>query len=272
VVASTVLALDRRQQWNIDDQPFVTLLDAFSQPFSPYTWSFIPNALTNVLTDVLPDFGRLNAGEPKLFVCATGVRDNTRKVFTAPDLSIDTLLASACEPLSFRAVQIGDERYWDGGFIGNPAIQPLLEAEQGNCDDIVVVQINPIQRTDGWPETRAAIIDRVNEISFNASLLLEVDTIHTLNKVVERAKELGQTWPVFPYRTIRLHKIGDEAFMQTLGLASKNNPFWPFLEALFAAGRGAAEGWIGSDMPALGKTSSWNIEVEVKPMLRSKGG
>jgi NTE family protein len=236
---------------------------------SPYDWGpFYRNPLVPVIESALPGLDRLKAaGGPELFICATRIRDNRREVFRRPQIDRDVLLASACKPTDFQAIEIGGERYWDGGYMGNPALDPLFNTTAETAvDDIVLIQINPLRRSDGWPVSAATIADRLNQITFNASLILEVNTIHTVNKLLEQSPP--DAYCHRNYRPIRLHAIANEEFMQTLGVMSKFNPYWPFLKRLFEVGRTTADHWLNEHADQIGRRSTWDIEDVIKPKLR----
>jgi NTE family protein len=272
VVASRLMGIEKREAWNIDDMPLAAALEVMALRVSPYDWGpFYRNPIAPVIESAFPGLDRLKSeGGPQLFICATRIRDNRREVFSRPHIDRDVLLASACKPTDFQAIEIGGERYWDGGYMGNPALEPLFNTTDATAvDDIVLVQINPLRRSDGWPITATAIADRLNQVTFNASLMLEVNTIHTVNKLLEQSPPDAECHR--NYRPIRLHAIANEAFMQTLGVMSKFNPYWPFLKRLFDVGRETADRWLSEHSYKIGQQSSWNIEDVVKPKLRIQG-
>jgi NTE family protein len=250
--------------WNLDWTPLAVAVDMLTQVISPYDVPFYANPLRDLLKDLLPDLGRLNApGEraPRLFIGATNVGTNARKVFEAPEITIEALLASTCIPTAFRAIEDGQAAYWDGGFTGNPPLEPLLDVAQ----DVILVQINPLERGDMPPRSARDILDRLNEIIFNASLVLELNGINVVNKLLAETGAAGTH-----YRAIRFHRIADDAFMQTLGVSSKSNPSLPFLEALHDKGRAAADAWLRDNPDCLGRRSSCDIERDfLKPVLKA---
>src|SRR5262249_32364136 len=153
--------------WNIDNMPLAAALEVMALRISPYDWGpFYSNPLAPVIESAFPGLDRLKGeGGPKLFICATRISDDRREVFSRPHIDLDVLLASACKPTEFQAIEIGGERYWDGGYLGNPALEPLFNtADTASVDDIVLVQINPLRRSDGWPITATAIADRLNQV------------------------------------------------------------------------------------------------------------
>jgi NTE family protein len=232
--------------------------DAFTRLFSPYQLNPFPiemNPLRRVLEDVL-DLGILcsHLEAPSLFVTATNVRTGKPRVFTRHELTRESLLASACLPSLFRAVEIDGEAYWDGGFMGNPALWPLYE-HGGKPPDIVLVGINPLSRPD-IPQSVQDINTRVNEIGFNASLMYEMRAIEFVQRLVDQ----GVLKPP-RYQRLFIHLIEDEERMRQLGMSSKYNGNWDFLRGLRDDGRSAADAWLAENRDALGKRDSTDLRA-----------
>jgi NTE family protein len=241
--------------WNIDRAPVATLLGMGAGSLAPAQLTpFHRNPLAAVLGSVI-DTRRFKDGAsfPDLYVCATNVRTSQLRVFERREVTTDALLASACLPSADWPVVIGDEAYWDGGFRADPAISPLLEsAGVGDEEtvDVILVGINPLMR-DEVPLFAWQIADRVNEISFNSSLIDEVKRLMMMNDVLAQvdglpaaARDKVKALPSLAgKRLVRLHFIEDEAFMAPLGVASKNNTALPFLELLRKYGCEAARRW-----------------------------
>ncbi len=198
------------------------------------------------------DAGRLGRSPIPLFITATAVRTGQPRVFQRADLDIDALLASACLPQLFRAVQIDGEPYWDGGYSGNPALWPLIYNTQSL--DLVLVKINPLVHT-GTPDTPEEIADRVNEITFNASLVAEMRAIGFVNRLVAQGRLSGED-----YKNLRLHMVADDAGLEPLHASSKVNTDRSFLEALHALGRAAAERWLATHRADVGVRSSLDLQ------------
>ena len=226
--------------------------DLMSRMFSPYqTNPFNINPLRDMLNAQI-DFERLRQHSPvKLFICATNVQSGRIKVFENGDLSCDALLASACLPFVFQAVEVGGEHYWDGGYMGNPPLFPLYYGT-GTCD-ILIVQINPIERDD-VPDTSQEIIDRLNEISFNTPLMLELRAIDFVNRLLKEERVDPKK-----YKHLRIHAIDAEKKMRAFGASSKSNTDWAFLQSLHKIGRAAADKWLTENFDAIGERSSVNI-------------
>ncbi|MDQ8020230.1 MAG: patatin-like phospholipase family protein [Moraxellaceae bacterium] len=239
-------------RWTLDTSPMFIAFDLAARLFSPYDLN--PQG-RNPLTEVLEasiDFDRLHEAPVRLFVTATNVRTGSGRVFRNADITPEVLLASACLPTLFQAVEIDGEPYWDGGFAGNPTITPLVR--ECASDDIVLVQINPVERA-GTPRTAQEIANRVNEVSFNATLLKELRMIAVLREVANPGNCEGALWA----RT-RIHRIATEAMTQ-LGYSSKLNAEWDFLCMLRDEGRRSAETFLQEQAPNLGKRCSVDLDA-----------
>lgn len=230
-----------------------TAFEAMTHMFSPYQLNpFNFNPLRDVLEKVV-DFPHLNQCEmtTRLFLSATNVRTGKIKVFENPDINADVVLATACLPYIFQAVEVKGEHYWDGGFMGNPAIYPLIY--HGASRDVIIVHINPIER-EKLPVTAPEIFDRINEISFNSSLLREMRAIAFVSRLVEQGHVDAKR-----YNRMLIHSIRDDAEMTRLGVASKLNPNWEFLQHLKQVGRDRTEEWLNEHFSKVGKESSIDV-------------
>jgi NTE family protein len=222
-----------------------------AQLYSPYAlgeaWE---NPLDPVVRDL--DFSHVcRDSEPRLFVSATNVRTGKIKVFEGDAITPETLLASACLPTVFQAVEIGGETYWDGGYAGNPALFPLYEPDLP--DDILVVSINPMRR-DEVPDTPVEIQNRINEISFNASLLGELRAINFVRRLIAEGRmERGRM------KDVRVHMIADDGLMNALSATTKLAPSPQLLARLKAAGRAAAERFLIDCGPMIGQDASLDL-------------
>jgi NTE family protein len=246
--------------WNIDSSPAATLLGAANLLLSPYTNPFYTDPLIPLIKAALPadDLARLNAAaSPRLFISATNVRDTERAIFRQPDITLESLRASATLPMLLKAAVIGGVPYWDGGYLGNPPLTPLI----GEADDILIVMINPLHR-DEVPRSTATITERINEVTFNASLVLEVNAIEAVNRLLRELADAGTPYSG-RYKQVNLHLIRNEAFMAPLGYLSKYSTSWNFLLALRHEGRKTAEAWLAAHYPSLGKRSSFDVRAEL---------
>jgi len=243
--------------WNIDGSPGSLWLDLLERVFSPYQLNPMNlNPLRDLLADHL-DVAAIQACDPlKIFVCATNVETGHARVFMRHDVTIDALLASACLPFSFQAVEIDGVPYWDGGYMGNPVIYPLIYY----CDsrDVAVVQINPLVRK-GTPRSGTEIVNRVSEISFNSSLIAEMRAIAFVQRLIEGDHLKGKS--VARLKRIHIHMIGNEEKMRALGVASKMNADIDFLLYLKGLGRATAEDWLTANWPHIGNRSSVDIRA-----------
>lgn len=227
------------------------IADTMSRMFSPYSYGpFYQNPLTRVVDRF--HFASICAdADPALFVCATNVRTGKVKVFSGDEITSDSILASACLPTVFKAVEIGGEAYWDGGYTGNPALFPLFEPDLPS--DIVIVNINPLER-DEVPMDAHGILNRINEISFNSSLLRELRAIEFVQRLISDGKVSGDAM-----KKVRVHMISDDDLMTELSVASKLVPTPQTLKALFDAGRGAADAFLQGDAKSIGRQSSVDL-------------
>jgi NTE family protein len=237
--------------YNLNANPFYAWTAPWLRLFSPYQVSPVAgNALRDVLTrHVRPQ--HLRTGPIDLFVTATAVRTGQPRVFDRHDLEVEALLASACLPHLFRAVQIDGEPYWDGGFTGNPALWPLIY--HSSARDLLLVKINPLVRPD-LPDTAEEIADRIDEITFNAGLVGEMRAIAFVDKLIrERRIRPGD------YKHLRLHMVADDDGLAPLNASSKLNTDRAFLLALHALGHAAAERWLLAHRADVGVRSSLDL-------------
>ncbi|MFO1151478.1 MAG: patatin-like phospholipase family protein [Alsobacter sp.] len=191
----------------------------------------------------------------ELFIAATNVRTGKVRVFRRDELDADMLMASAALPTLFKAVQIEGEAYWDGGYMGNPVLFPFFTETQ--TEDIVLVQINPIVRRE-IPESSRAIVERMNEITFNASLLHELRAID----FVRRLKDMGRLEGL-PYKRVRLHRIEAQKELASFGAESKLNPDWEFFLELKEIGRKAARRFLRTHYDDVGVEGTVDLRHEI---------
>ena len=233
--------------------PAYALWDAVSRNLSPYhlnPWNY--NPLRSLLEELV-DFDRLRAqSDIHLLVCATNVRNARRRVFANAEMSVDAVLASACLPQLFPAVEIDGEAYWDGGYSANPAVLGLLRLLPA-CD-FMIVRVDPVDRQD-LPRTPNEIADRMREIGFNSCFWLELMNIAIILKLVEDG-----LLPRERFGRMRFHAIGAGAEMEKLAGSSKLNNHLGFLEYLFAIGRDAADQWLAANGTALGERSTVDLQ------------
>jgi NTE family protein len=225
------------------------------------THTLPPNLLNplnyNPLRDLLlrtVDFDELNrsALAPKLFLNATNIRTGKLKVFETPSISVEAVLASACLPPYFQAVEVDGEHYWDGGYLGNPAIFPLIYRKGAN--DVIIMQVTAITRNE-LPGSAADILHRINEISFNSSLMREMRAIAFATRLIDSG-ELDKT----RHRRMLMHWIGNDTLMSELGTATQFHPEWGLLCRLRDAGRQTASDWLDRNFEHIGVRSTVEID------------
>ena len=237
---------------SLESSPAFVMFDLISRLYSPYQFNPLNyNPLRQVLEQSV-DFEKLRQDSVlKLFLSATNVRSGKVKVFGNDDLSADAVMASACLPFMFQAVTIKGEDYWDGGYMGNPAIVPLIYKCESR--DIVVVHINPIERTE-TPATARDILNRINEISFNSSLMREMRAIAFVTKMIDDG-----TIDDGKLKRMLIHAIEGQDFMRELGVSSKMNADWEFLTHLRDVGRARTEQWLEMNFDAVNRRTSVDL-------------
>ena len=228
------------------------IYDALSRMVSPYVANPANiNPLAEVLDEVV-DFAWLREHHTiPLFVCATNVKSGKIRVFDCNEISAKAIMASACLPAIYQAVEIDGESYWDGGFMGNPPLFPLIY--NTDCEDVLIVQINPIQ-VDEVPKTAPAILDRMNELSFNSSLMREMRAIAFVKKLLDEERV-----PSGRYKDLKIHVVEAEQEMAQLGYSSKLNVDATFLDWLFELGRNRAGAFLDAHYEQIGTESSTDI-------------
>ncbi|MGA2291415.1 MAG: patatin-like phospholipase family protein [Bradyrhizobium sp.] len=241
---------DHKLAWS----PVFSLIGFVTRVLSPY--EFNP-ADYNPLRDVVEqsiDFEVLKRPDcpVKLFLSGTNVRTGKVKIFAGKEISVSAVMASACLPTMFHAVEIDGEAYWDGGYMGNPALFPLIY----NCKstDILIVHINPLFRKE-LPRAAVDILNRINEISFNSSLMREMRAVSFVSRLVKQNRIVGEELP-----HVRIHSIADDEFMGALSSTSKYNADWEFLTYLRDQGRKCAGDWLAKHFVKLGVESSVDID------------
>ncbi len=239
----------------LDRSPMYLMVDMFLRMLSPYQFNpFNFNPLRDVLAKHV-DFVALSKHCPiQLYLCATNVETGKVRIFSSSEIGIDAVLASACLPFLFQAVEIDGQSYWDGGYMGNPAIFPLIY----NCGtrDIVIIHINPIVRK-GVPKTASDILNRINEVSFNSSLMRELRAISFMTMLIKQGK-------IAPgdMKEMMIHSIRSDETMSALGVSSKLNADWDFLRSLHDKGRAQADVWLAENYENIGQRSSVDLQKE----------
>jgi NTE family protein len=239
-------------RWTLDSSPIYVAMDLMSRVVSPYTLNPMgKNPLREMLAELI-DFELLAQSPIHLFVTATNVRTGRGKVFKNDAVTPDVLLASACLPTMFQAIEIDGEAYWDGGYSGNPTLTPLVR--ECKSQDTILIPINPIERP-GVPRSASDILNRLNEVSFNAVVLKELRMMALLRKVADPGDGEGKLW-----KDMRVHYVAN-SIMAELGASSKLNAEWPFFMFLRDEGRKAAGAFLDAHAMDLGERSTADIDV-----------
>jgi NTE family protein len=240
--------------WNLDNNPMLAFVDAMTHALSPYVLNPLNlNPLRELLKKEI-DFARVQSCKSvRLFIAATNVTTGQGRVFSNGEITLEAVLASACLPHLFQAVEIDGEPYWDGGFAGNPPLSPFLK--HSTSADVLLVQINP-NRRPGTPRSARDIMNRMNELTFNGALLKDLQHVEFVNRALRRGdlKGLG-------YREIHLHRIGGgSSDLAALSASSKLNAEWAFLTHLRDLGRADADAWLDVTYDHLGHrcTMPWH--------------
>lgn len=237
----------------------VVMGNAVTRLMSPYDYGAL---YINPLSDIVEKFNYDRVCDhyaPLFYVGATRVRNGKIRIFEGDEIGPDALMASACLPSVFKAIEMfdkttgRDEAFWDGGFTGNPALFPLFNPKLP--EDIVIININPLER-DEIPTTPAEIQNRINEISFNSSLLRELRAIDFVQRLIEDGTVTSDRMS-----RVRIHMIADDALMAKLSATTKMvaNPY--VINELKEAGQAAAEEFLRKDVDNIGKQSSVDLRA-----------
>jgi NTE family protein len=241
--------------WSMDSNPGYFWMDLIGRMASPYDLNpFDINPLRNVVEKFI-DFDKV-AGEEDMgiFISATNVETGRARVFHRHEITLDVVMASACLPFMFKAVEIDGVPYWDGGYMGNPVLFPFID--HSPASDILIIQINPLKRP-GTPTKARDIQNRVNEITFNASLLRDLRAIELIDKLIDQGALSEKE-----YRRMNMHMIDDGCReMMAMGASSKMNSEWAFLVHLRDIGRAAADRWLKAHFDDIETKSTLDMSV-----------
>lgn len=246
--------------WSLDTSPGYIWFDLIGRLASPYELNpFDFNPLRDVVERCV-DIEKV-AGEQdmEVFLSATNVETGRVRVFRRHEITVDVIMASACLPFIFKAVQIDGVPYWDGGYMGNPVLFPFIDHSPSS--DILIVQINPMYRP-GTPTKARDILNRVNEITFNASLLRDLRAIDFVDRLLEEGKLAAKD-----YRKMNVHMVDGRDHMLGLGASSKLNSEWAFLTHLRDRGRNAADRWLAAHFDDIGQCTT----VDLRAMFEGLG-
>jgi NTE family protein len=238
--------------WSLDHNPALVFYDLMTRVVSPYQFNPLNINPLKAVVEREIDFDKVRSSTGlRLFVSATNVHTGRVKVFTGEEITADVVMASACLPIVFQAVEIDGVPYWDGGYMGNPVLFPFMEVCRSQ--DIMLVQVHPLHR-EATPKTAREVLDRVNEISFNASLIKELRLVDFVNRCLKRGELSG-----LGYREIFVHRIGGGLVLERLSASSKLNAEWAFLSYLRDIGRQAAQEWLTVNFDRIGREGTLDL-------------
>src|SRR5271163_5026917 len=245
--------LDRLMgRWTLDTLPAYVVMDMMSRVLSPYDLNPLGlNPLRAIIAETI-NFDGVARAPIRLFITATNVRTGRGRIFRNKEISVDVLLASACLPTMFKAIEIDGDPYWDGGYAGNPTLTPLVR--ESDAHDTILVQINPRERPDP-PRTANEILNRLNEISFNSPLMKELRMMALLRQVADPGHGEGARWA-----GMRTHRIMSDA-LADFGASSKLNAEWEFVSLLKEEGRKSAGAFLTAHAEDIGKRSTTDFDA-----------
>jgi NTE family protein len=243
----------RNPDYGLEHSPGYLFMESLTYYASPYQMNpFNFNPLKDLIAETI-DFERVRKQTAlKLFISATNVETAKVKIFESKELGVDHVLASACLPLMQQAVQIDGTCYWDGSFTGNPAIFPLIY--ECTAPDILMVHITPTARP-GVPMTSPSIMNRMQEISFNVSLIREMRTIAYVTRLMEDNNLSGSARKF-------VHLIEAEDLIRELAWSSRLNGDWDFLMHLHKMGRARADEWLTANFDQIGVKSTVDLQAK----------
>lgn len=252
-------------RYSLDHSPGYLFMEGLSRIWSPYDLNPLNiNPLRDLLESQV-DFDNVNRCQSiAVHVTATNVRNGTARIFSRGEVTADAVMASACLPQVYPAVEIDGEYYWDGGFSGNPALQPLVESRA--TPDILIVQINPLTRHE-IPRSAREIINRVNEISFNGALVKELRAIDLMQRIID-----AEGLDIGPAGRTYLHLVHADGEVQDLAASSKMNAEWSYLELLFERGRSWADLWLDAHFDRIGVGSTLDLDELFADPVRPDNG
>ncbi len=242
-------------EYNLSDSFAFHAFEVFTRTVSPYQFNpFDINPLKDVLVKCINFESLRHCIVTRLYLSATNVRTGKVHVFRTGDACVEAVLASACLPFLFKAVEIDGEHYWDGGYMGNPVLYPFFY--EADTSDVIIVHVNPLERDD-VPKSTTDIFNRINEISFNSSLLRELRAISFVHKLIDDGWLKGEYHDRL--RDVRIHSIRSDKSLIDLSVASKFSTDWAFLTELRDRGRRIADAWLANHAGDIGVRSSVNL-------------
>ena len=253
-LVSQSLPAAMHSQWSLDKSPFFLWFDLVSRVSSPYQLNPLNiNPLKSVFESSI-NFELIHCcTDIRLFVSATNVETGQARIFHNKDIDIDVMLASTCLPLLFQAVEIEGTPYWDGGYMGNPVLHPIYYESDSN--DILIIKINPFKRS-GVPKTARDILNRIDEINFNSSLIKDLRAIRFVQRLLDEHKINAEN-----YKRMLIHVIDGDEYLLPLSASSKFNTEREFIDFLHQAGLDVAEQWFVKNKRYIGKKSSFDLDA-----------
>lgn len=242
-----------------EGSPTFNWLSAWSQYLSPYDLNPLNINPLKDLIERFVDFDGLRADPRQIFIAATNVQTGRLHIFPHDKISAEAVMASACLPAVFRAVEIDGIPYWDGGYLGNPVIYPFFRST--DTEDVVIIQINPLERKK-VPHTTRDIMGRVNEITFNSALMAELRAIEFINRLIDQGRIPHGTGPN-EYRRINVHRIVLEGLGEQLSSSSKLRNDFQSLDLLRKIGKRSARRFLDTHFDDIGVRSSVDFKTEV---------
>ncbi len=243
----------------LEDSPMKAWLDAMGHLLSPYDLNPLNINPLKELIGRFVDFEAIRAATSRpLFISATNVQTGTLRVFTREEITAEAVMASACLPFLFRAVEIEGATYWDGGYTGNPVLCPFLSATE--TEDVLIVQIYPLQRHK-VPTSKREIMSRVNEITFNASLISELRATEFVGRMVDEGRLPRGTGPG-EYRRLRMHRVALHDIGDTFDAASRLKNDYEFFNMLHKLGQRAARRFLDAHFDDIGVRATIDLEAD----------
>jgi len=245
----------------LEGTPMQAWLDMMSKYFSPYDFNPLNiNPLKDLFERFVDFEGLRNSSDLQLFISATNVQTGRVRIFSREKITAEALMASACLPLLFRAVEIDGVPYWDGGYLANPVIFPFFGTT--HTEDVLVVQINPLAR-QATPTSASEIMNRVNEITFNSSLLSEYRAIEFVARLIDRGRLPRGTGPG-QYRRVNVHRILFDQFGTGFDASTKMVTDYDFFQTLHLAGKRAARRFLDEHFDDIGVKGTVDLAAEAR--------
>jgi NTE family protein len=243
----------------LEGSPVAAWFDALARYLSPYDLNPLNINPLKELIERFVDFEAVRkSSKLALFVSATNVHTGRLRIFSREKITADVIMASACLPFLFRAVEIDGEPYWDGGYLANPAIFPFLSTTES--EDVLLVQINPLERRE-VPTSRKDIMNRINEITFNSSLMSEFRAIEFVDRLIDQGQLARGSGPD-QYRRINVHRIVLDRLGKHLDADTRLSTDYDFFEMLRASGKRAARRFLDAHFDDLGRRSTFDLRAE----------